>query len=72
MAFTSVNMKNYVAAGLKIGERAARTVIETACERGILAKMGNRKRGAYYQASELIAILEEASSLQGIRRLAAR
>lgn len=62
----------YVASGLKISERAARTVIETACERGILAKMGNRKRGAYYQASELIAILEEASSLQGIRRLAAR
>lgn len=62
----------YVAAGLNISQRAARSLIETACERNILSKMGNVKRGAFYQASELIAILEEASSLQGIRRLAAR
>ena len=62
----------YVAAGLNISQRAARSLIETACERNILSKMGNAKRGAFYQASELIAILEETSSLQGIRRLAAR
>ena len=32
--------------------------------------MGNAKRGAFYQASDLIAVLEEASSLEGIRRIA--
>ena len=50
----------------------ARIVVETACRRGILSKIGNAKRGAFYQASELIEILEEASSKEGIRLLAAR
>ncbi len=63
---------SYVASHLDITDRAARNLIETACERGILAKMGNAKRGAFYQATELIAVLEEASSLEGIRRIAAR
>lgn len=62
----------YVADGLNISQRAARSLIETACERNILSKIGNAKRGSFYQASELLAILEEASSIQGIRRLAAR
>ena len=62
----------FVASRLGITDRAARNLIETACERGILAKMGNAKRGAFYQASDLIAVLEEASSLEGIRRIAAR
>lgn len=62
----------YVAEHLEITDRAARSLVETACERGILSKMGNAKRGAFYQAGELIGILEEASSLQGIRRIAAR
>lgn len=43
--FASVKDVPYVAAGLKVSEWAARTIIETACERGILAKMGNGKRG---------------------------
>lgn len=62
----------YVADRLGITDRAARNLIETACERSILSKMGNAKRGAFYQADELIEVLEEASSLQGIRRIAAR
>ena len=62
----------YVAERLGITDRAARTLVEVACERGILQKMGNAKRGAFYQAGDLIGILEEASSLQGIRRIAAR
>lgn len=62
----------YVAAHLEITDRAARSLVEAACERGILSKMGNAKRGAFYQAGELVGILEEASSLQGIRRIAAR
>ena len=62
----------YVASRLGISDRAARLVVEKACERGILAKTSNAKRGAYYQASALLEILEEASSVQGIRRIAAR
>ena len=60
---------SYVAKQLEITDRAARNLIERACERGILAKMGNAKRGAFYQASQLVEILEEASSVQGIRRM---
>lgn len=61
----------FVASRLGITDRAARNLIDAACERGILSKMGNAKRGAFYQASALIAILEEASNLEGIRRIAA-
>ena len=62
----------YIAEHLGITDRAARNLVEAACERSILAKMGNAKRGAFYQAPDLIAVLEEASSLEGIRRIAAR
>lgn len=62
----------YVADKLTITDRAARNLVETACDRGILAKMGNAKRGVFYQASEFIEILEEASSIQGIHRIACR
>ena len=62
----------YVAKRLGITDRAARTLVGVACERGILSKMGNARRGAFYQAADLIDILEEASRLEGIRRIAAR
>ena len=62
----------YVASHLGITDRAARNLIDAACERDILVKMGNAKRGAFYQATDLIVVLEEASSLEGIRRIAAR
>jgi Fic family protein len=62
----------YIAEHLGITDRAARNLVEAACERSILAKIGNAKRGAFYQAPDLIAVLEEASSLEGIRRIAAR
>ena len=58
----------YVAKGLGITDRAARSIVEKACERGILAKIGTRQRGAFYQATELIGILERASSGTGLRR----
>lgn len=62
----------YVASRLNVSDRTARTLVDKACERGILTKMGNAERGAFYQAPELIDILEEASSVQGIRRIASR
>ncbi len=61
----------YVSRKLGITDRAARSLVQTACERGVLAKMGNARRGAFYQASEILDVLEEASSLAGIRRMAA-
>lgn len=62
----------YIAEKLEIVDRSARNLVEVACENGILSKMGNAKRGAFYQASDLIEILEEVSNVQGIRRIAAR
>ena len=34
--------------------------------------MGNAKRGAFYLAPDLVAVLEEASSPEGIHRIAAQ
>ena len=62
----------YVAEHLGITDRAARNLVEVACGRGILEKIGNARRGIFYQSPSLIAILEEASSLGGIRRMAVR
>lgn len=62
----------FLAERLGISTRASRTLIDVACERGILSKLGNAKRGAFYQADELLAVLEESSSVGGIRRIASR
>lgn len=62
----------FVAERLDISPRAVRTLIEVACDRGILSKLGNAKRGAFYQADALLTVLEEASSVNGIRRIASQ
>lgn len=62
----------YVANKLDISERAARDLIVKACDYGVLSKMGNAQRGAFYQAPELIEIIEEASSAKGLRRAKAK
>lgn len=61
----------FVAAELGVSTRAASTIIEKACELGMLSPMGNRRRGVFYQCDELIAVLEDVSSMQGIRRILA-
>lgn len=63
---------SFVARNLGITDRAARSLVEEACNRGILVKMGNAKRGAFYQAADLLKIMEEACDLQSIRRIAAK
>lgn len=60
---------SYVARRLDITTRAASSLINRACEYGMLRAMGNRQRGEFYQADALIEVLEEASSLSGIRRM---
>jgi predicted HTH transcriptional regulator len=62
---------SYMAQRLGISDRAARSAISQACERGILTKVGNAQRGAFYQATDLITIPEEASSVPNIRRMVA-
>lgn len=61
----------YLAERLGITRRAAMQLVARACERKILRPVGSRKRGEFYQADELIGILEEAASLPGIRRVLA-
>lgn len=62
---------DYVANGLEITRRSATSTINRACEYGILKPLGNMRRGDFYQAPELISILDEISSMAGIRRLVA-
>ena len=59
----------YVAEAMDITQRATRSLIDRACEYGILRPVGNKHRGGCYQADSIIGVLEEASSLQGIRRM---
>lgn len=60
---------SYLSAQLGISRRAATDLIARACEYGILRPVGNRRRGEFYQADAIIDVLEEVSSLEGIRRL---
>lgn len=61
----------YLAERVGITVRAAGNLVERACAYGILRPIGNRKRGVFYQADELIDLLEEASSAEGVRRMLA-
>ena len=62
---------SYLAQHLGISDRAARRAINQACGRAILTKVGNVQRGTFYQTTDLITILEDASSVPGIRRMVA-
>lgn len=57
----------FVAEKLGITPRAASTLVGRACAYGMLRPMGSRRRGEYFQSDELIDILEEISSVPGIR-----
>ncbi len=61
----------YLAEHLGITVRAAGNLVARACEYGILRPIGNRRRGVFYQADELINLLEEVSSAEGVRRVLA-
>lgn len=61
----------FIAARLGVTRRAATSVIEKACGYGMLRPIGNRMRGEFYQADELIDVLEEISDMAGIRRVLA-
>ena len=61
----------YLAKRLGITPRASLSLVERACEYGILRPLGNRRRGEFFQSDEIVAVLEEISDIQGIRRIAA-
>lgn len=61
----------FVAERLGITPRAASTLVGRACEYGMLRPLGSRRRGDFFQSDELIDILEEISSMPGIRRVLA-
>ena len=62
----------YVAERLEITSRAASTLVARACGYGMLRPLGTRRRGDFYQSDELIDVLEEISSMAGVRRMLAR
>ncbi|MCI8425124.1 MAG: Fic family protein [Adlercreutzia sp.] len=59
----------FVAQRLGITRRAATDLINRACEYGILKPIGNAKRGEFYQAPAMLDMLDEISSMAGIRRM---
>lgn len=61
----------FLAEKLEITPRAAQNLVARACEYNMLRAFGNKRRGTFYQADDIIDILEQASSVQGVRRLVA-
>lgn len=62
---------SFVANELGITQRAALSLVERACEYGMLRPMGNRKRGEFYQSDAIIDVLDKISSKDEIRRVLA-
>ena len=61
----------YLANALGITPRATNNLIDRAIEYGMLRPIGNARRGTFYQADELISVLEQLSDLQAMRRVLA-
>lgn len=59
----------YLARRLGITPRAALSLVRRAVEYGVLRPMGNRRRGEFYQSDEIIDVLEDISSAEGVRRI---
>ena len=62
---------SFVANELGITQRAALSLVERACEYGMLRPMGNRKRGEFYQSDAIVDVLDKISSKDEIRRVLA-
>lgn len=60
----------YVAKKLEISDRMSRNILNRACEYGIVRQLGGAKRNRFFQADELLAIIEDVSSKDAIRRTA--
>ncbi|MDR0854467.1 MAG: Fic family protein [Clostridiales Family XIII bacterium] len=63
-----VNAK-YLSERLEITDRAARNMLSRAVDYGILRRLGNEHRGVFFQADEIIKVMDEVSDIKNIRRL---
>lgn len=61
----------YVAQRLGVTRRAATDLINRACSYEILRPLGRAQRGDFYQVPDAVDLLDEISSIAGIRRLMA-
>ena len=61
----------YLSTHLGITPRATTSLLERACSYGVLRPVGGARRGGFYQADDLLAVLEEIADVQGIRRVLA-
>ncbi len=59
----------YLATALGITQRAAKSLIDRACEYGMLRPIGSKRRGEFYQSDDIVNLLDDLSSAQSIRRL---
>lgn len=59
----------FVARELSISPRAASSLMNKACEYGMIRPMGNRRRGEFYQSDAILAVLDQISDVQGIKRM---
>lgn len=59
----------YVSTKLGITQRAALSLLDRACEYGIVRAAGNFHRGSFYQADALIEVLDQISDISEIRRV---
>ena len=59
----------FVARELSISPRAASSLVNKACEYGMIRPMGNRRRGEFYQSDAILAVLDQSSDVQGIKRM---
>lgn len=56
---------------LGVSQRAALDMLSRACEYGIVREAGNYYRGSFYQADDLLDVLDRLSSISEIRRMLA-
>lgn len=59
----------YVASKLGVTDRMARNVLARACEYGIVRQLGSARRNRFFQADDLLEILEDISSKDAVRRV---
>lgn len=59
----------FVADKLGISDRMARNVLARACEYGIVRQLGSARRNRFFQADELLEILEDISAKDALRRM---
>lgn len=59
----------YVSERFQISSRAALSLLSRACEYGILEHSGNYRRGKFYQAADLLEVLEDTASKDALRRM---